>query len=148
MPDVTSQIQHHQRILITGPRAQIILEGCRKVLNAQNRPYDILTDKEESLNQGPIVFITSDKFTDFNPHIVLVDSVPSEYADKFEALVGGLPKSGTLVFNGSDESAKKIGNKELEDVHKEEYTGTDVSSAVKKLVRRIGIPEEVFDKSI
>jgi len=148
MSDETSRIQHHQRILITGSRANSILGLCRKVLDAQNKPYDILTDQEHSIETGPVVFITSESFENFDPHIVLIDQVNTNNENEFRAMAENLPKSGTLVYNGTDQLAKEIGNLELEDVHKEEYSSGDETSAAKRLVKRIGISEEMFDKSI
>jgi len=147
MPEVPYNIQNHQRILITGSRAQEILESCRKVLDSQSKPYDFLTDQEQSIGSGPIVFIVSENYADYDPHIILIDMVNMDHRNEFEALANDLPKSGTLVYNGSDEIAKEIGSKERDNVHREEYHGDDVTSAAKKLVRRIGISEEIFDKA-
>lgn len=143
-----NKIQNHQRILITGVRAYEILSTCRQVLDAQKKPYDLLTDREESIKSAPMVFIISSTFTDYDPHIVLVDAVSNEDFDKFNQLVEGLPKSGTLVYNTNDSNANKIGKKELVDVHKEEYKSNEINSAARALVRRIGISEEIFNKAL
>lgn len=148
MTEEINQIQHHQRILITGARAYEILACCRKVLDAQTKPYDLLTDQEQSINSGPIVFIVSASFENYDPHIVLVDAVTDEHKHQFDGLVDGLPKSGTLVYNTSDAIAKEIGERELVDVHKEEYSGEDVASAARALIRRIGISEEIFNTAL
>ncbi len=148
MSEAISLIQHHQRILITGARAHDILKTCRKVLDARNKPYDVLTDEEQSISKNPIVFIVSSSFKDFDPHIILIDAVSNTHKDTFQSMADGLPKSGTLVYNSSDALAKEIGTKELEDVHLEEYTGEDTSSAAKKLLCRIGISEKIFDQTI
>jgi len=148
MSNEIRQIQHHQRILITGSRANSILSLCRKVLDAQNKPYDILTDQEQSIDKGPIVFIVSDTFGNFDPHIVLIDHVDAGHEREFRAMAEGLPKSGTLVYNGTDHLAKEIGNLDLKDVHKEEYHSDDVTSAARRLVNRIGISDKIFDNSI
>ena len=142
------QLQHHQRILITGDRAYEILSVCRQVLDAQKKPYDLFTDQEQSINFAPMVFIVSSSFADYDPHIVLVDTVYSEDLDKFNQLADRLPKSGTLVYNSADSNTLKIGKKKLVDVHKEEYNGSDVNSAAKKLVRRFGISEEIFNQAL
>lgn len=143
-----NQIQHHQRILITGPRAYEILALCKKVLDAHTKPYDILTDQEQSISNDPIVLIVSANFKDYNPHIVLIDAVIDAHKDQLNALAVGLPRSGTLIYNSTDTRAKEIGEKELEDVHKEEYKGEDVHAAAKKLVQQIGISEDMFDSAI
>ena len=148
MSPILNQIQNHQRILITGERAYEILSTCRQVLDAQKKPYDLLTDREQSIKSAPMVFIVSSTFTDYDPHIVLIDAVSNEDLDKFNQLVEGLPKSGTLVYNSNDSNTLKIGKKELVDVHKEEYEGDDINSAARTLVRRIGISEEMFNKSL
>lgn len=148
MSEEVNQIQHHQRILITGTRAYEILAICLKVLDAQSKPYDILTDQEQSITDGSIVFIISASLKNHDPHIVLVDTVTNEQKEQFRSLVDGLPKSGTLVYNSSDANAKEIGEKELEDVHKEKYTDEDSNSSARALIRRIGINEEIFNKSL
>ena len=148
MSEEINQIQNHQRILITGERAYEILASCRRVLDVEGKPYDIFTDQEQAINNGPIVFIVSASFTNYDPHIVLVDAVADEHKGKFLDLINGLPKSGTLVYNSSNASAKEIGEIELEDIHKEEYAETEVTSAARALVRRIGINEEIFNKAL
>ena len=148
MSAIISQIQHHQRILITGERAYEILSTCRQVLDARDKPYDLLTDREHSINSAPMVFIVSSSFSEYDPHIVLIDAVSDKDLDKFIQMAKALPKSGTLVYNSADTNALKIGEKELVDVHKEEYKGSDISSAAKQLLRRFGISEEMFDNAL
>ena len=142
----SNQLQHHQRILITGERAYEILSTCRQVLDTQNKPYDLFTDQGQSINFAPMVFIISSTFTDYDPHILLIDAVSNDDFDDFDKLAERLPKSGTLVYNSADSNALKISEKELLDVRKEEYKDGHIIAAAKTLVCRIGITEEMFNE--
>lgn len=142
-----NQIQHHQRILITGKRGSEIFTHCKKVMDFYKRDYDVISDGSESVSEGPVVFIVSDQnLTEFEPHIALLDQVAPEEKAELEQLADSIPKSGTIVYNESDKLAFGIGSKERTDVHRESYKN-DTTAAAKSLLKRIGINEARFDQA-
>ncbi len=100
-----------------------------------------LTD--DSRGQGaPIIVIEGDeypaspidlrpKFLLYQPHIALISGIAwdhvnvyptyEEYVDQFELLAETMPKSGTLIFDKTDDMLDVIGEKDRPDVQKAAY---------------------------
>ncbi len=142
------QIQHHQRILLTGKRAQEIFSHCQRVLDFHKKAYDYVLPEAQRISEGPIVFIISDDANQaLEPHIALIDLIPDQEKDKFELLVDSLPKSGTVVYNEGDKVVNEICSKERKDVHRVAYKN-DTQEAAKGLLKRIGINEARFNQAL
>lgn len=141
------KIAHHQRILITGPRADEILEQAGKVLTSHHREYDVVTATNHETTHAPVALIIHEDFDRIDPHIVLVDEVSAAEKDLYEKMADNMPKSGTLVYNTGNTTAKAICEKDRTDVHKVPFSG-DTENATRALLKRMGIHETDFDKAI
>lgn len=146
MSELLTQIENHQRVLITGPRKSQILEACKTVLNFYAKPYSWI-DEEGTLqgSEESLVFIVAGgEADDYLPHIALIDSIKEKEQDSYLRLANSIPKSGTLVYNLDDEIAEAICAVERPDVHQETYSGNEIEAA-KGLLRRLGVTEDRFD---
>jgi hypothetical protein len=141
-----ADIQHHQRIVITGPKAHEILELSRKTLSDQKREYDIITPNEEKISDAPValMIVPIEAIDQWDPHVVLIDEVPDEKKNIFLQIADQMPKSGTLVYNTADKNAEEIGAQERADVHRVPYAGGKTIEAAKALLQRLGIREAEF----
>ena len=139
------QILHHQRILVTGNRSSEIIDACCKVLDHYHRHYDLVSSKKTRIGVGPIAIIeASDDLIAYDPHIALIDEVSDSNKSMYETLASCMPKSGTLVYNELNKTAKEICSEERKDVHLEAYASGDVQDAAMALLKRVGISEESF----
>ncbi len=142
------QIQHHQRILLTGNRAEEIFSHCQRVLDFHNKAYDHVLPGDQHISEGPIVFIISDDaYEALEPHIALIDHIADGEKEKYESLVDSLPKSGTVVYNEGDKVVNELCSKERTDVHRVAYKN-DTLEAAKGLLKRIGINEAGFNQAL
>jgi len=145
MPTVQDKILNHQRIVITGKRAKPIIDLCAKVLRHHGRTFDLISETEETLSNGPIVFIQANgDAASYHPHILLIDEVDQADMQAFSKIADGLPKAGTLVFNKSNAAAKAIGGTSRPDVYLEEVKDGSTEAAAKGILKRIGISESQF----
>jgi len=140
------KIAHHQRILITGPRAEEILEQAGKILTSHHREYDVVTAANHQTTHAPVVLIIHEDFGVVDPHIVLMDEIQEKDKSRYEKMADNMPKSGTLVYNTGNATAKAICEKDRTDVHKVPFSG-DTESATRALLKRMGIHETDFDQA-
>jgi len=141
---------NQQRIVIGGSHGKSSITAlAMHVLNQLNKKFDYLIGAEVegfsltvSLSDAPIIIIEGDeylaskldpvaKFLKYDHHIGLISGIawdhknvfPSfeDYTQQFEQFADKTPKAGSIIYNEKDLLAKKIGEKEREDVRKVPY---------------------------
>ncbi len=146
MSDINHLIEHHQRILLTGPEVAEVWQHCEKALKHFHKPYAFY---QEGLLSGdasaPIVFIFSETpDTSYSPHIALIHHVTVPEMTTYEQLIRGLPKAGTLVYYDGNPDIQALAKIEVSDVQKETFSQPDPKSAAKAILKRLGINAERY----
>jgi hypothetical protein len=138
-------IRHHQRIMITGPLGQEIFGIVTSILSRQHRTFDVISDRETRVDQGPIAFIVLEKPDPaLKPHILVMTQVNVADRELFERTADGLPKAGSVIYCTKDPIANEIGSKQRTDVYREEFAGTMARDAAEKLMKRLGVNAQLY----
>ncbi|GAB3894456.1 Mur ligase family protein [Larkinella knui] len=148
---VYQQSQQKQRIVIAGSHGKTTITAMiLHVLQYHGRNFDYLVGAQiegfetmvKLTNDAPIIVIEGDeygtspidprpKFLHYHPHIVLISGIAwdhvnlyptyEEYVHQFELLADAMSKSGTIVFDDTDDMLDVIALKEREDVTRQPY---------------------------
>lgn len=148
---IYQQSINKQRVVIAGSHGKTSITAMiLHVMKAHNREFDYLVgakidgfDTMVKLSKNaPVIIVEGDeypasptdlvpKFLHYHPHIVLISGIAWDhfniyptwdvYVDQFEKLADSLPKSGTLIFDETDDMLGVIGKNERLDVRAVPY---------------------------
>ncbi len=138
---IYSQSTNKQRVVIAGSHGKTTITSMiLHVLKYHNRKFDYMVgariegfDTMASLSDEPVIVIEGDeylsspidrrpKFLHYHPHVALISGIAwdhinvfktfEDYERQFELLAEGLPKSGTLIYDETDDLVDIIGKQE------------------------------------
>jgi UDP-N-acetylmuramate: L-alanyl-gamma-D-glutamyl-meso-diaminopimelate ligase len=148
---VFQQSQNKQRIVIAGSHGKTTITAMiLHVLQYHHRNFDYLVGAQiegfdtmvKLTTDAPIIVIEGDeygtspidprpKFLHYQPHMVLISGIAwdhvnlyptyEQYVHQFELLADEMSKSGTIVFDDTDDMLDVIALKEREDVTRQPY---------------------------
>ncbi|MFC5410929.1 UDP-N-acetylmuramate--L-alanine ligase [Larkinella bovis] len=148
---VYQQSLHKQRIVVAGSHGKTTITSMiLHVLNYHQRHFDYLVGAQVDgfdtmvrlTPDAPVIVIEGDeygtspidprpKFLHYQPHIVLISGIAwdhvnlyptyEQYVHQFELLADAMSKSGTIVFDDTDDMLDVIALKEREDVTRQPY---------------------------
>lgn len=123
---VYEQCTDCQRILVTGPARDQLVNIMIEVLKFNQRKFNSVNDGEGLWNGEAPVVIIRDKKTSHLPgyqhHIVLLTGpIESAEASVLEFLMNATPKGGIVLYPEGDTLLKSLGSKERRDVQAIEY---------------------------
>jgi UDP-N-acetylmuramate: L-alanyl-gamma-D-glutamyl-meso-diaminopimelate ligase len=148
---VYQQSRNKQRIVIAGSHGKTTITAMiLHVLNYHKRNFDYLVGAQiegfdtmvKLTTDAPIIVIEGDeygtspidsrpKFLHYHPHMVLISGIAwdhvnlyptyEQYVHQFELLADAMSKSGTIVFDDTDDMLEVIALKEREDVTRQPY---------------------------
>lgn len=143
--------QHKQRVVVAGSHGKTTITSMiLHVLQYHHRPFDYVVGAQlegfdtmvKLTTDAPVIVIEGDeygsspidpqpKFLHYQPHIALISGIAwdhvnlyptyEEYVDQFELLADGMAKSGTIIFDDTDDMLDVIALKEREDVTRQPY---------------------------
>ncbi|RCR67960.1 UDP-N-acetylmuramate--L-alanine ligase [Larkinella punicea] len=148
---VYQQSQNKQRVVIAGSHGKTTITAMiLHVLHYHKRNFDYLVGAQiegfetmvKLTTDAPIIIIEGDeygtspidprpKFLHYHPHMVLISGIAwdhvnlyptyEQYVHQFELLADAMSKSGTIVFDDTDDMLDVIALKEREDVTRQPY---------------------------
>lgn len=147
---IYEESKNKQRIVIAGSHGKTsITSMILHVLKALNKPFDYLVgaklagfERMAQLSDAPIIVLEGDeylaspidrraKFLLYQAHIALISGIAwdhinvyptmESYLEPFRQLMQGLPKSGSLFYDGSDAAVKELLPVVAEDVSVQDY---------------------------
>ena len=147
---IYSQSINKQRVVIAGSHGKTTITAMiLHVLKYHNRKFDYMVgariegfETMASLSDAPVIIIEGDeylsspidrqpKFLHYHPHVALISGIAwdhinvypdfNDYVKQFDLLADQLEKSGSFVFDRTDELVAKIGQREWLDVTKLPY---------------------------
>ncbi len=148
---VYQQSQNKQRVVIAGSHGKTTITAMiLHVLHYHKRNFDYLVGAQiegfetmvKLTTDAPIMVIEGDeygtspidprpKFLHYHPHMVLISGIAwdhvnlyptyEQYVHQFELLADAMSKSGTIVFDDTDDMLDVIALKEREDVTRQPY---------------------------
>ncbi|GAB3933449.1 UDP-N-acetylmuramate--L-alanine ligase [Larkinella terrae] len=148
---VFRQSQNKQRVVIAGSHGKTTITAMvLHVLQYHHRHFDYLVGAQiegfdtmvKLTTNAPVIVIEGDeygtsptdprpKFLHYHPHMVLISGIAwdhvnlyptyDQYVHQFELLADAMSKSGTIVFDDTDDMLDVIALKEREDVTRQPY---------------------------
>ncbi|MEJ2003752.1 MAG: Mur ligase family protein [Cyclobacteriaceae bacterium] len=175
---IYKQSKNKQRIVITGSHGKSTITAMiMHVLAYHDRIFDYAVgaevggfDRTVRLSDAPVIIIEGDeylsspidrepKFLKYHHHIALISGIAwdhinvfpteAEYIEQFEKLADHTPKAGSLAYCTEDPVARKIGEKEREDVMPLPYEtpSFEVKDGQTTLIHSEGkVPLKIFGK--
>ncbi|MFN4145902.1 MAG: UDP-N-acetylmuramate--L-alanine ligase [Runella sp.] len=148
---IYQQSLHKQRVVIAGSHGKTTITSMiLHALRYHNRRFDYLVGAQiegfdtmvKLSDDAPLIIVEGDeypasptdpspKFLHYHPHIALISGIAWDhynvfptwegYVAQFEKLADSLPKSGTLIFDETDDMLDVIGKNERPDVRPVPY---------------------------
>lgn len=123
---IYSQSADKQRIIVVGAQQSRIVQFILFVLDHNRRKFDFSTPSKEQFSDASVVVFepasTSSELLEFHHHILIISSLSTSDKAFINTLANATPKSGTIIYNETDPTAKEIGKAERVDVSSSAYS--------------------------